>query len=294
MSMLKTSRPNFLLLTPACVSLGVTTAWVSGARINGIDLTLVCLGALAAHVSVNVLNEYADFRQGVDSQTRQTPFSGGSGYLPSRPEAAPRVLAFGLVSLTVTVLIGLHFVLSLGSDLLPLALLGIVVVAAYTPWITRQIWLSLIAPGLGFGPLMVVGVNWVLTQQYQAPAFAASLVPFFLVNNLLLLNQFPDLEADRGAGRKNLPICYGTRKAAVVYAVAQGLAYAALSASVIIGVLPLTSLLGLLMLPFAGWAAYKVLQRHDRLDALMPALKLNVAVNLGTPILMAIGIGAAV
>ena len=58
-----------------------------------------------------------------------------------------------------------------------------------------------------------------------ALALVASLVPFFLVSNLLLLNQFPDVAADRSVGRDNFPIAVGTEKSAAIFAAFGFLAY---------------------------------------------------------------------
>ena len=75
-----------------------------------------------------------------------------------------------------------------------LGLAGLLLVFGYTIWFTRDPYLCLIAPGLGFGPFMVMGTHFVLTGNYAWTAFIASLIPFFLVSNLLLLNQFPDVD----------------------------------------------------------------------------------------------------
>ncbi len=56
-------------------------AWYDGAFFLSWAL-LALLGLLLAHVSVNVLNDYFDYRSGVDLKTQRTPFSGGSGILP--------------------------------------------------------------------------------------------------------------------------------------------------------------------------------------------------------------------
>ena len=81
-------RLPFLILTPACVVLGLATAiWTSG-QINWFHFVLVLIGALSAHISVNTFNEYFDFKSGLDANTKRTPFSGGSGRLPETPEIA--------------------------------------------------------------------------------------------------------------------------------------------------------------------------------------------------------------
>ena len=196
-------RVPFLVLAPVCVFLGIGTAVWTGDDLNALYVILSLVGAIMAHISVNALNEYFDFRSLLDTKTKRTPFSGGSGTLPAKPEIAPYALWIGVVSLIITILIGVYFLSVYGLGLLPLGTLGVVLIVLYTVWITRLPLLCLFAPGLGFGPVMVVGTHYVLTGAYALEAWISSLVPFFLVSNLLLLNQFPDIEADQEVGRRH-------------------------------------------------------------------------------------------
>lgn len=283
-------RLPFIILTPACVAAGVGTAvWQTGS-VNSLYLILALLGAIASHISVNSLNEYFDFKSGLDFTTRKTPFSGGSGTLPANPGKANQALVTGLATLGIAAVIGVYFLSVRGLALLPLGLLGLLVVASYTVWLTRSPWLCLVAPGLGFGTFMVMGTYFVLTGGYSWTAFFASLVPFFLVNNLLLLNQFPDLEADRAIGRRNLVIVAGRPRAALVYAGFLVAAYLSLVVGVALGYLPALALLGLLTLPLAAKAALNALRNPDDLEKLMPSLGLNVILNILTPLLVAVGL----
>lgn len=284
-------RVPFLLLTPACVLLGVGTAyWQTGHLAAWWHIGLVLVAALAAHISVNALNEYVDFKTGLDLRTQRTPFSGGSGTLPQQPTLAPAALWIGLISLLVLSLIGAYFVALRGWTLAMIGLLGILVIVAYTPLITRLPVLCLIAPGLGFGPLMVIGTHLALGGELSATVVVASLVPFFLVNNLLLLNQFPDVEADRSVGRHHYPILLGRQRSAYIYALFLGLAYLSVVVGVVGGVLPATSLLGLLAAILLPRVIRGVLRHADDLPHLMPYLGLNVILNLITPVLVAVGL----
>jgi len=283
-------RVAFLVLPPVCVLLGVgTAAWTNG-PINAVHAVLIFIGALAAHISVNALNEYFDFKSGLDLRTVRTPFSGGSGTLPANPAMARSALYTGLIALAITGLIGLYFSFIRGWALLPLGLLGLVVIVAYTPWLTRSAVLCLIAPGLGFGPLMVMGTDFALTGSYSWTAFFASLVPFFLVSDLLLLNQFPDVEADRATGRRHLLIVAGKKTSSVVYVAFLFLAYVAIAAGVWLGYLPVLGLLGLVPLVIAVPTAIGVLRHAENPEKLMPYLGLNVLLNVLTPLLLAIGL----
>lgn len=283
-------RLPFLLLTPACVFLGISAAVYQAGRVRLEHALLLLVGAVAAHISVNALNEYFDFRSGLDLRTRRTPFSGGSGTLPLSPGHAPQALATGLICLGLTAAIGLYFVWLRGPALLPLGLAGLVIIAAYTPWLTRTAPLCLIAPGLGFGTLMVMGTAFALTGRYSWAAFAASLVPFFLVSNLLLLNQFPDVDADRSVGRRHLPILIGRQKSSYVYATFLLFTYLTIAAAVVAGVLPPLTLLGLLTLPIAWRAASGAIRYAEQIERLIPFMVQNVFLNLITPVLVGLGL----
>ncbi|MDX1697791.1 MAG: prenyltransferase [Thiohalobacterales bacterium] len=289
-TIIRSTRPAFLLLTPVCVFLGASTAVADGYRIEPRLFLLALAGALLAHISVNTLNEYYDYRSGLDLHTRRTPFSGGSGALPARPHMLNAVFATGLVALMASMLIGVYFAWLLGPGIIPLGILGAVLIVTYTEWLNRSPLLCLIAPGLGFGLLMVAGTGFVLTGDYTLRAWIAGLVPFFLVNNLLLLNQYPDTAADRQAGRRHFPVVYGTRQSSTVY----GLFLLAAATSIVLGVttgqLPLPSLLALLPLIPALHALRGAIRHGADIGTYPQYLGANVVTTLLAPLLLGITI----
>ena len=287
---LPTARPEFLILTPCCLSLATAYAIAEKILVSYLNLLLIFIGALAAHISVNMLNEYQDFTSDLDFHTQRTPFSGGSGTLVRFPELAKSVEKAGLTGLLITVSIGFYLLWSSGPGLIPVGLIGIFLVYFYTSKITHSPVLCLIAPGLGFGPLMINGAYFVLSGHYSLAVFSASLIVFFLVNNLLLLNQFPDLEADKIAGRYHMPISIGRKKSAWIYAGFSAAAYAVLLLCVSVSFLPIYSLLGLLSLTLAVPAATMAVRYADDVGRLKTAMALNVAITLMTPVLVAGGL----
>lgn len=283
-------RLPFLILTPACVFLGLGTAvWETGS-VNAFHVILLFLGATSAHISVNAFNEYFDFKSGLDFKTKRTPFSGGSGTLPKKPALARWTLTTAIISFLVTLMLGAYFVTVSGFQLLPLGIFGLFLVYAYTPLLAHNALLCLIAPGLGFGPLMVMGTHFVLTGTYSWSALIASMVPFFLVSNLLLLNQFPDVDADREIGRKHYPITIGRRTSSIIYIGFLGLAYLAVILGVYGQLLPKLSLIGLITCLIAVPAGIGAYRYADRIEKLMPYMGINVVINLTTPVLVAIGL----
>lgn len=283
-----TMRLPFLVLAPACVSVGVGTSFWQTGHINWWHALLILVGAISAHISVNVFNEFYDFRSGLDARTDRTPFSGGSGTLPSHPELQRATLILAWIALGITAAVGVYFVWMRGWVLLPVGILGLVLLVTYTIWWVTQPLLSLVAPGLGFGFLMVMGTHFSLTGKYSWVAALASLVPTFLVSDLLLLNQFPDVEADRSVGRKHYPILLGRKTSAQIYGALLLLTYLTILVGVVLGLFPMISLVSLLS-GFFAWKAYQGARQHaEDIQALVPALGLNVIVNVTTPVLLSL------
>jgi 1,4-dihydroxy-2-naphthoate octaprenyltransferase len=247
---------------------------------------LAFLGLLLAHISVNVLNDYFDYRSGIDLETKRTPFSGGSGMLPAGLLKPRQVLWFGLVSFLLALVIGAYFVMTRGWLLLPLLLIAAVCVLLYTPLMLKLRWPEW-APGVGLGALPVLGAYFVQTTTYTLPAVIASIPSAILVHNLLLLNEFPDVEADKKAGRKTLPITMGKKKASIIYSVLTIVVYLWIIGVAVVEQEPVL-LIALLTLPFAIKAIQGAL-RPDEMDKLVPAMGNNVLVVLLTQLLLGIG-----
>ncbi|MBN2060926.1 MAG: prenyltransferase [Deltaproteobacteria bacterium] len=282
-------RLPFLILTPACVMLGLGTAVRETGNIDVLYLLLSLIGAISSHVSVNAFNEYFDFRSGLDFSTKRTPFSGGSGTIPENPGAAKYTIVTAIISTLIILFTGLFFLSIWGAGIIPLGILGLGLIFFYTPWLTRNPYLCLVAPGLGFGPLMVMGTYFVLTGEYSLSSFFASLVPFFLVNNLLLLNQYPDTEADKGVGRRTLPVVWGKRTSSVIFSLFMAMAYISIIVGIQLGHLPKLSVIGLLTLFLGVPACIGSFRYPDDIEKLTPYLMMNVIINIATPVLVAAG-----
>jgi 1,4-dihydroxy-2-naphthoate octaprenyltransferase len=108
------------------------------------------------------------------------------------------------------------------------------------------------------------------------------------VHNLLLLNEFPDVEADKTADRKTLPITMGRARASIVYSVLTVIVYLWIIVGVVTRVMPLFSLIALLTLPLAIKAIQGAL-KYDDPSKLMPAMANNVLVVLLTQLLLGVG-----
>ncbi len=213
----RSTRPPFLILAPICVFYGVAIARFLGQETNYIHFILALIGGVLSAISVNTLNEYQDYQSGLDKLTNRTPFSGGSGLLIEQPQLATDVFKLFILSTVVTIGIGSYFLFVASPFLLIVGLLGLVIIFTYTKWLNKSPILCLLAPGAGFGILMVCGSYLTQATNYYSMIVPATLIPFFLINNLLLLNQFPDIDADKTAGRNHFPIKYGCHYSSYVF-----------------------------------------------------------------------------
>ena len=278
------ARAKFLLLPVTLVAVGAAAA-AYGGTFDLINTLLALVGLTAMHVSVNSLNEYSDFRRGIDLATERTPFSGGSGTLPSGALPASAALYLGLGAALLGLVIGVYFFFLFGWKLLPIFVLGAISVLGYSDLLARA-YVGEISAGLGLGTLPVLGTAMVQGGELGAAAVAASIPPFFMTLNLLLLNEFPDEKADQEGGRRNLVRLMGRVGAARAYVVLGWVVPVSLVAAVAYGALPAISLLACLpslaLIAPTRWAL-----GSPQEPVPLPALGANVIWNLATNAVLA-------
>ncbi len=284
-------RVPFLVLALILGILGTSVAWYESRRFGSPfhlgRALLATFGLLVAHAAVNVFNEYFDARSSLDYRTCRTPFSGGSGAIPNGLLTERQALWLGLCCFLLIIPIGIYFTLTSGWMLMPLLVLAMLLIVLYTPLILKMGYPEW-SPGLGLGILPVVGAYFVHTAQYTADAVIASVPSFLLVHNLLLLNEFPDAEADITVGRRTLPIVIGKKGAAVVFSLLTLLVYLWLGGAVALDRMPSGALLALLTLPIALWVVRDAF-RYDHVGIFLPAMLKNVLLVLVTQALIAVG-----
>jgi 1,4-dihydroxy-2-naphthoate octaprenyltransferase len=280
------TRPQFLILSLVLAFLGTTVAWYDD-YFSLWRALLAGFGLVLAHASVNILNDYFDFRSGIDLATKRTPFSGGSGILPASLMSPGQVLWLGTISLVLAVPIGIFFVVISGWQLLPLLIVAAFFILLYSPFILKRPWPEWVA-GAGLGALPILGMYFVQVGAYTSSVAIACIPSALLVHNLLLLNEFPDAEADTGAFRKTLPITIGKDRAAVFFAVVAVAVYVWIVVWVATGFMPVWTLLALCTLPSTVRSIDGAFHYNEP-SRLMPGMASNIMTVLFTQFLIGIG-----
>jgi 1,4-dihydroxy-2-naphthoate octaprenyltransferase len=282
------TRPQFLTLSLVLVILGTAMAFYDGV-FHPLHTILVLVGLLLVHIGVNTLNDYFDYKSGIDLKTQRTPFSGGSGILVAGELSAKKVFWFGTISFILAIPIGAYFILTVGWLLLPIFIIGTLFVFFYNTYFAK---IGSGSPefcaGLGMGTLPVLGIHIILTQGFSPSALYATIPSGILVCNLLLLNEFPDVEADKVGKRKTLPIILGKDKAVIVYTTLTVLIYVWIVLGVILQIMPAFTLIALLTLPFAFKAVSGSFSHKDK-SKMIPAQGANIMVVLLTQFLLGVG-----
>jgi 1,4-dihydroxy-2-naphthoate octaprenyltransferase len=286
------TRANFLPLTIVIVLAGLAAAFYSHRTFHPIDAALVMVGALLTHASVNAFNNYFDYRSKIDAKTPKTPFSGGVDILVNGMMKPSEALTVCLFTLICAALIGVYFLVRFFNVLLLLIVYGAIIIVFYTPVLSRVPALSEIVAGSGFG-LMGLGVYVTQTGLIDAAGIVILIPITILVALLLFLNEFPDAEVDRVAGRRHIVILLGKKGSAWLYVAGEAATYASIILAVAVGAAPLPVLISLFSLPVAYKAGRLTLKNYNRTRDLVPAMGSNVLFILSTITLMACGFAVA-
>ncbi len=283
---IKELRAPFLLLPAIFVPLGVVIARTHGS-FDLLTAILTLAGVASLHASVNVLNDYFDFRSGLDLATTPTPFSGGSTVLPAKELTPNSVLYAGVLFLGIGLGIGSYFVYRFAFN--PI-LLGFLVIAAlsivaYSSFISR--WgLGELTAGLNFGPLLVLGTYFLQTGRIDLEPIFVGVSLGTLVGCILYINEFPDTDADKQIGRRHLVVRWGKVKAASRFKVLVLAAYVVLVVGVGARFVTPLALIALIALPKA-WSATNILSRnHDKVAELIPGMASMVMATIWTGTLL--------
>jgi 1,4-dihydroxy-2-naphthoate polyprenyltransferase len=280
-------RFQYLPLTIILVSLGTAIAAYEGNFHLG-DYLLAMIGSILVHMTVNVINDYHDYLDGIDLNTRRTPFSGGSGVLPESLLKPNQAFWFATICLLIAMVIGFYFCIAKGWILFPLLLIAGFSAYFYNVYLSKRMMGEIFA-GLGFGPLLVLGSYYIQTGRYSWETLFASLAPGMLTANLLFLNEFPDSEADQKGGRRHFVISLGRRDASYLFVALMGASYLCIIVGVLTGMMPVVTLIGLGTVWFGWKAAEGALKHYNDMNRLVPVLGKNVMMILGTQALLTLG-----
>jgi 1,4-dihydroxy-2-naphthoate octaprenyltransferase len=213
--------------------------------VNWLLGVLAIIGAVVFQISGNLISDYFDYTRGVD---REDTF-GSSRLLVNQTFKSRTILWYGIGFIAFGVLLGLYLVTQTGWPLLIIGFLGFVGAAFYYPFKSRALGDALIF--LIYGPLISLGVFYVMTGLLDWRIIALSLPIVFTTVNILHANNTRDIAHDKRANIKTFAMLLGVRASIVEYQLLVFLTYFSIVALVVMGILHWVTLCVFLTFPLA-------------------------------------------
>ena len=280
---LRVIRVRFLLASVIAVLVGLALNWSQNGSIEYFDAILTFAGVMALHASVDLLNDYWDFKRGIDTKTTRTKMSGGTGVLPEGLLKPSSVYRAGVFFLVLGALIGSYFVITYG--ILIAIILGFAILSIYF-YSTK-----IVDSGLGEffvavkGSMIVIGTFYIQSGEVNIESILAGIVIGTLSSLVLFIASFPDHDADKSKGRKTLVIVVGKEKARKLFWMFPFLAYFVIIIGILFNLFPILSLISLLSFPLIIKSGLGLQKNYDSVDALVPFMSSSLKFSRITGIL---------
>ncbi len=283
---LRAVRIRFLLASIISVCLGLAiNSWQNKTFDIGFA-ALTFVGVAALHASVDLLNDYWDYKRQIDTDTKRTKFSGGTGVLPEGLLQPKQVYRAGVLMLILGSAVGAFFVFERGITIA--VILGFAIVSIYF-YSTR-----IVDSGLGEmfvaikGAMIVLGTYFVQSSHITLEPIIAGVISGVLSSTVLFVNSFPDFDADKKHGRKTLVIMLGKQKAAAMVWMFPIIIYGVIAISAILRIFPTISLITLATIPMAIKYGKLLKKNYQNVDELVPIMQGFVTYSRITGVLFVI------
>jgi 1,4-dihydroxy-2-naphthoate octaprenyltransferase len=253
------TRPRVFTATYVPMALAGVIALQDGV-FRPIPFILALLGVLLLQTGANFINEYFDFKRGVDDNKEA-----GQGLTLKKQELTPNeVLAGAIVTIIGGSLIGLYLLSQSGNLLWLIGIGGVLVAVTYTagPFPLAYNGLGEVAVAIFMGPAIVVGAYYVMDTRIDWHLVWASLPIALMVAAILHANNIRDLKSDAQVNKRTLAVIFGRKVANHEYAFLTLGAYVILVILVILRVVPPFTLIAFLTLPEA-WQLTQIYYTSD-------------------------------
>jgi 1,4-dihydroxy-2-naphthoate octaprenyltransferase len=262
-----------MLASLIAVASGLSIAFWKHGVFNFTYAALTFAGVICLHASVDLLNDYWDYKRGTDIIAKRTKFSGGTGVLPDNLLKPRMVYAAAVIFLILGVLTGTYFVIIRGIAIA--IILGFAIVSI---WFYST---SIVNSGLGElfvaikGTLIVLGSFYVQTEVIDPSAIYVGAIIGILSASVLFANSFPDYDADRYTGRRTLLNMIGKQKGSRLFPILVMIPYILILAGIFLGYTKFLSLACMASIPYAI-KAIKHIDQYKHIDKFVPVMAATV------------------
>ena len=268
---LRAIRIRFLLASVIAVSLGLSVTWWHSGTIDIFQAALTIGGVIALHASVDLLNDYWDFKRGIDTRTKRTGMSGGTGVLPEGLLKPKSVYNAGILFLVAGGLIGGYFVVLHGVVIGVILAFAIMSIYFYSTkivnWGLAEVFVAV------KGTLIVMGTYYIQNSELTDVVVLSGIVVGVLSSLVLFVTSFPDHDADKEKGRRTLVILAGRQKAVSIFYIFPIISYGIIIGCVAMSIIPVFCLISLAAIPVVISSIRKLKSSISDEDKIIPAMK---------------------
>jgi 1,4-dihydroxy-2-naphthoate octaprenyltransferase len=200
------SRPKTLPAALVPVMVGSSLAYNQG-RFYVIYSIIALICSLLIQIGTNFTNDLYDYLNGADTHKRKGPLRVISAGLIS-----PHEMRIGIfLTYALTFLLGLYLVYVTDWKTLLIGVSSIIAGLAYTagPFPLAYKGLGDIFVFLFFGIVGTMGTYYLHHQEFNFISFLVSLPVGALITNILIVNNYRDIEEDKQVGKKTLAVLLG-------------------------------------------------------------------------------------
>jgi 1,4-dihydroxy-2-naphthoate polyprenyltransferase len=267
---LRAIRFKFLTATLIASAIGISYAYLTYSLFD-LDFALLTLtGVFCLHASIDLLNDYWDYKRGIDKTNKRTRFSGGSGVIPENILSPSIVYKAAIVFLIIGITIGAYFAILKGPFIAFLLAFAVLSIIFYSSKIVNfglaELFVAIKAA------LIVIGSYYIQTSDFGFPVVFIGAIIGLLSSSVLLINSFPDYTADRLGGRRTLVIMIGKRSSCRIFTAMVVTVYVMIMIGIIINILNVFSILCFASIPFAMRAINELCKHYEESEALVPAM----------------------
>lgn len=204
----RSTRPGFLPASILPVLLGTILGARESVAPDVFSALLAMVAVTCVHAAANVLNDVCDEATDAINSSRIHPYTGGSRFIQNHVMTRQALGRWGSGLLLGGLLAGALLILHAGTGVLMFGLPGVMLATLYSlppVKLSHRGWGEL-AVAVSFGVLPVTGAAWLQTGQLTLESFAISLPVSLWAMAILLVNEIPDREADREAGKYTLAV----------------------------------------------------------------------------------------
>ncbi|MBI9070981.1 MAG: 1,4-dihydroxy-2-naphthoate polyprenyltransferase [Melioribacteraceae bacterium] len=200
------SRPKTLLAAVVPVLIGTSVA-VKNDSHNFAAATIALLCSILIQIGTNFVNDLYDFLSGKDTEERKGPTRAlAAGWISKKEMKLGIYLTFGIAFLA-----GLYLVYIGGSFILIIGIVSILTGISYTagPFPLAYNGLGDIFVFIFFGLVATCGTYYVQTLEINSIILLASIPAGLLITNILVINNFRDIDEDKLNNKNTLAVKFG-------------------------------------------------------------------------------------